>query len=114
MNLRAGVFFAAMLMVSDAPLLTAAHDELSLGLGVVILGKVDIAACAGVGDGFIETPLVANELLRLDKAELGWTPTLPCTAEGTKAGKIGLSGKGSDLKTVGNCTILKPSCVKPD
>lgn len=71
MNLRFSAFFVAMLMVLGAPLPTVAHDEVSLKVGVVVLDIVDAAACAGVGDGLINTPLGASELLRLERAELG-------------------------------------------
>jgi hypothetical protein len=94
-------------MVLGAPLPTVAHEEPSLETGVAFLGRLAAAACAGVGVALFDTPpLVASELLRLDNAELDWAPAV---AEGTKIGTVGLSGNGSDLKTVGNCTTLKPS-----
>jgi len=102
MNFRFAAFLLAMLIVLGAPLPTVAHEELSLETGVAALGKLAAAACAGVG----ATPLTAIELLRLDNTELGWAPAV---AEGTKIGMVGLSGSGSDLKTLGNCTTLKPS-----
>jgi hypothetical protein len=70
------------------------------------LGRLAATACAEVGVALFDTPLVASELLRLDNAELDWAPAV---AKGTKIGTVGLSGSGSDLKTVGNCTTLKPS-----
>jgi hypothetical protein len=97
-------------MVLGAPLPTVAHEELSLETGVAALGRLAAAACAGVGAELGDTPLVASELLRLVRAELDWAPAV---AEGTKIGIVGLSGSGSDLKTVGNWTTLKPSWVKP-
>jgi hypothetical protein len=90
-------------MVLGAPLPTAAHEELSLETGVVALGRVAAAACAGVGAESFDDPLV---MLRLEHAGLDWAPAV---ADGTKIGTVGLSGRGSDLKTVGNCTTLKPS-----
>ena len=95
-----------MLMVLGAPLPTVAHEEPSLETGVAFLGRLAAAAYAGVSVALFDTLLVASELLRLDNAELDWAPAV---AEGTKIGMVGLSGSGSDLKTVGNCTTLKPS-----
>lgn len=107
MNLRFAAFLLAMLMVLGAALPTVAHEELSLGTGVAALGTVAAAACAGVGAESFDNPLV---LLRLENAEPDWAPAV---AEGMKIGTVGLSGSGSDLKTIGNCITLKPSSLKP-
>jgi hypothetical protein len=107
MNLRFAAFLLAMLIVLGAPLPTVAHEELSPETGVAALGRVAAAACAGVGAESFDAPLV---MLRLENTGLDWAPAV---AEGMKIGTVGLSGSGSNLKTVENWITLKLSCLKP-
>lgn len=100
-------------MVLGAVLPTVAHEAPAVvsfdGFGLTVLGMLEPAACAGVGAGLTVTPPVAKLLLRLGRIDVGGEATAFLSTGETIAGIAGLSGRGSDLKTSGNCTTLKPS-----